>query len=99
MKALTTKGLVKIVSLSHNQKKLEYAYLLTPGSIKSKGILATYFLERKTAEYRALKREFENISLSLEALEEGGAGIAVSVSMRMSIVMPSAMKEAAPKVQ
>jgi len=70
MRALVEKGLVKMGNFSHNQKKLEYAYLLTPSGIKSKTILTAHFLERKAAEYAALKRELESMSGSLEAAAE-----------------------------
>ena len=59
IKALIDKGLVKMGNFSHNQKKLDYAYLLTPSGIKSKAILTTHFLERKAAEYAMLKSELE----------------------------------------
>ena len=61
MKALIEKGFVKMGNFSHNQKKLDYAYLLTPSGIKSKAILTAHFLERKAAEYAALKRELDSI--------------------------------------
>jgi EPS-associated MarR family transcriptional regulator len=69
MKALVEKGLVKMGNFSHNQKKLEYAYLLTPSGIKSKAILTTHFLDRKAAEYAALKRELDNIAGSHKVKE------------------------------
>lgn len=59
IKALIDKGLVKMGNFSHNQKKLDYAYLLTPSGIKSKAILTAHFLERKAAEYAMLKSELE----------------------------------------
>jgi EPS-associated MarR family transcriptional regulator len=59
MKALIDKGLVKMGNFSHNQKKLDYAYLLTPSGIKSKAALTAHFLERKAAEYAMLKSELE----------------------------------------
>jgi EPS-associated MarR family transcriptional regulator len=61
MKALIEKGFVKMGNFSHNQKKLDYAYLLTPSGIKSKAVLTAHFLERKAAEYAALKRELDGI--------------------------------------
>jgi EPS-associated MarR family transcriptional regulator len=61
MKALIKRGLVKMGNFSHNQKKIGYAYLLTPNGIKSKAVLTAHFLERKAAEYAALKRELDNI--------------------------------------
>jgi len=59
MKALIDKGLVKMGNFSHNQKKLDYAYLLTPSGIKSKAMLTALFLKRKAAEYSILKKELE----------------------------------------
>jgi EPS-associated MarR family transcriptional regulator len=59
IKALIDKGLVKMGNFSHNQKKLEYAYLLTPSGMKSKAVLTAHFLERKAAEYAMLKSELE----------------------------------------
>jgi EPS-associated MarR family transcriptional regulator len=61
MKALIEKGFVKMGNFSHNQKKLDYAYLLTPSGIKSKAVLTAHFLGRKAAEYAVLKRELESI--------------------------------------
>jgi EPS-associated MarR family transcriptional regulator len=59
IKALIDKGLVKMGNFSHNQKKLDYAYLLTPSGMKSKAMLTAHFLERKAAEYAMLKSELE----------------------------------------
>lgn len=57
--ALIDKGLVKMGSFSHNQKKLDYAYLLTPRGVKSKAVLTAHFLQRKMVEYEELRREME----------------------------------------
>ncbi len=65
MKALIEKGFVKMGNFSHNQKKLDYAYLLTASGIESKAALTAYFLERKAVEYAALKSELEGISKAL----------------------------------
>ncbi len=59
MKALIDKGLVKMGNFSHNQKKMDYAYLLTPSGIKSKAVLTAHFLERKASEYAMLKSELK----------------------------------------
>ena len=69
MKALIEKGFVKMGNFSHNQKKLDYAYLLTPSGIKSKAVLTAHFLERKAAEYAALKHELDNICGASEIKE------------------------------
>lgn len=70
MKALIDKGLVKMGNFSHNQKKLNYAYLLTPSGIKSKAVLTAHFLERKAAEYAILKSELEKHEKDIKQLEQ-----------------------------
>ncbi len=69
IKALIDKGLVKMGNFSHNQKKLDYAYLLTPSGIKRKAILTAYFLEYKAVEYAILKSEFEKYEKDIKNLE------------------------------
>lgn len=59
VKALVDKGFVKMGNFSHNQKKLGYAYLLTPKGIKTKAALTAHFLHRKIAEYEQLRQEIE----------------------------------------
>jgi EPS-associated MarR family transcriptional regulator len=71
MKALIDKGLVKMGNFSHNQKKLDYAYLLTPSGIKSKAMLTALFLERKAAEYAILKKELEKYEKAIKQVEQG----------------------------
>jgi EPS-associated MarR family transcriptional regulator len=70
MKALIDKGLVKMGNFSHNQKKMDYAYLLTPSGIKSKAVLTAHFLERKAAEYTILKSEFEKYEKDMMNINE-----------------------------
>jgi EPS-associated MarR family transcriptional regulator len=70
MKALIEKGLVKMGNFSHNQKKLDYAYLLTPSGIKSKATLTAHFLERKAAEYAMLKSELEKFEDDSKQIEQ-----------------------------
>ena len=67
IKALIDKGLVKMGNFSHNQHKLDYAYLLTPKGIKSKAALTVHFLERKAAEYEQLKAELEDLVSSVDS--------------------------------
>jgi EPS-associated MarR family transcriptional regulator len=61
IKALIDKGLVKMGNFSHNQHKMDYAYLLTPKGIKSKTALTMHFLERKALEYEQLKAELDGL--------------------------------------
>lgn len=62
VKALVDKGLVKMGNFSHSQKKLGYAYLLTPKGVKSKATLTAHFLQRKMAEYEELRQEIECVA-------------------------------------
>jgi EPS-associated MarR family transcriptional regulator len=71
IKALIDKGLVKMGNFSHNQKKLDYAYFLTPSGMKSKAILTAHFLERKAAEYAMLKSELDKHEKQIKRLEPG----------------------------
>jgi len=76
IKALIDRGLVKIGNFSHNQKKLEYAYLLTPSGMKSKAMLTVHFLELKAVEYAMLKRDLEKYdkhAKHIKRLEQGEA--------------------------
>jgi hypothetical protein len=71
MRALIDKGLVKMGNFSHNQKKMDYAYLLTPSGIKSKAVLTAHFLERKAVEYAILKSELEKHEKDSKHVEQG----------------------------
>jgi len=68
LKALVAKGWVKMENFSRSDRKLHYAYLLTPTGIAGKARLTNHFLRRKLAEYDALKAEIEQ--LRVEAGEQ-----------------------------
>ena len=55
LSALIEKGLVKLGNLSSSKHKLGYVYLLTPQGMPPKAALASQFLQRKMAEYEALR--------------------------------------------
>tara|TARA_B100001971_G_C17922369_1_gene398436 strand:+ start:110 stop:409 length:300 start_codon:yes stop_codon:yes gene_type:complete len=57
LKALKTKGLVKISNFKKNPNKINYVYVLTPKGIAEKGKLTINFMKRKMKEYEELKRE------------------------------------------
>ena len=59
LNALIDKGLVKMQNFSRSKNKFGYVYLLTPKGISEKITLTSKFLERKQAEYEALKAEIE----------------------------------------
>ena len=65
IRALMSKGLVKLDNFRHSNNKLGYLYIITPKGIEEKSILAKSFLERKSVEYNKLKKEIEILKSEL----------------------------------
>ena len=65
LRALVEKGMVKAQNFSSSDKKLAYAYILTPKGLTEKSMLTARFLKRKMEEYEALKVEIESLQYSL----------------------------------
>ena len=61
LKALVEKGWVKMENFSKSDRKLRYAYLLTPKGMAGKARLTNRFLQRKLQEYEQLKVEIERL--------------------------------------
>lgn len=59
LKALLSTGSIKMRNFRNSSNKSAYAYCLTPKGIRTKAGLTRAFLNRKTAEYEALRREIE----------------------------------------
>lgn len=59
LKALLDKGLLKVQNFQNSQRKLAYAYLLTPAGLAEKTALTSRFLTRKMEEFALLKAEIE----------------------------------------
>jgi EPS-associated MarR family transcriptional regulator len=59
LKALMTKGLVKMKNFGNSKNKFGYVYVLTPGGMTEKAAITQRFLKRKMEEYEALKAEIE----------------------------------------
>ena len=57
LRALKTKGLIKISNFKKNPKKINYIYVLTPKGITEKTKLTINFMKRKMKEYDELKSE------------------------------------------
>ena len=68
LKALIDKGWVKMQNFAQSKNKFGYIYVLTPSGISQKAALTGRFLQRKMAEYEALKAEID--SLKAEAGEQ-----------------------------
>jgi len=69
MQALREKGLVKLENFSKSPNKLQYAYLLTPQGLLEKTQLTVNFLQRKRAEFEALKQEIVELEKQMSANE------------------------------
>ena len=59
LKALKTKGLIKISNFKKNPKKINYIYILTPKGIAEKTKLSINFMRKKMQEYDELKKELK----------------------------------------
>ena len=57
LKALRSKGLIKIENFKKNPNKVNYIYVLTPKGIAEKTKLTINFMKRKMKEYEELKNE------------------------------------------
>ena len=57
LKALRSKGLIKIENFRKNPNKINYIYVLTPKGIAEKTKLTINFMKRKMKEYEELKKE------------------------------------------
>jgi EPS-associated MarR family transcriptional regulator len=68
LKALVQRGWVTAERFHNSQRKLAYAYLLTPAGIAEKSVMAARFLKRKMDDYEALKSEIDR--LQQEAVRE-----------------------------
>jgi EPS-associated MarR family transcriptional regulator len=61
LRALVDRGMVKAQNFSKSERKLAYAYVLTPQGLAEKTKLTARFLKRKMEEYEALKAEIESL--------------------------------------
>ena len=62
LKALMEKGLVKMKNFTYSKNKFGYVYVLTPSGIAEKAAITRRFLQRKIAEYEALRLEIEALT-------------------------------------
>ena len=59
LKALKTKGYIKMKNFKKNPNKINYIYVLTPRGISEKAKLTINFMKRKMKEYDELKKEIK----------------------------------------
>lgn len=74
LRALVGRGQVKIRNFRAAGNKRRYAYILTPRGLAAKTALTGDFLQRKMAEYEALRAEIA--ALETELAEEAGQELA-----------------------
>lgn len=80
LRALIEKGFIKAQNFNDSNRKLGYAYLLTPKGVVEKTALTYRFLQRKMREYEDLRTEIEVLKLDARSSElakddAGQAGI------------------------
>lgn len=61
VKALVSKGSLKMKNFRNSQNKKAYAYILTPKGIEQKAHLTIEFLKIKMQEYELIKKEIEEL--------------------------------------
>lgn len=66
LKALVAKGFVKLENFRRTEDKRMYAYLLTTNGIEEKTRVTVAFLQRKLAEYEAIRGEIEELRKEVE---------------------------------
>tara|TARA_B100000035_G_C20876965_1_gene498812 strand:- start:134 stop:448 length:315 start_codon:yes stop_codon:yes gene_type:complete len=59
LKALKSKGLIKVKNFRKNPNKINYLYILTPKGISEKTKLTINFMKIKLREYEKLKKELK----------------------------------------
>ena len=74
LRALIDKGWVKVQNFSQSKNKFGYIYVLTPQGILEKVALTSRFLQRKQAEYEALRTEIDSLIDELSAPDHATSG-------------------------
>ena len=69
IKALVSKGFLKVENFRKSSNKLGYAYLLTPSGVHEKASLTVSFLKRKQREYVELEVEIAALREEVAKLE------------------------------
>ncbi len=67
VRAVIDQGWVKVQNFRRSDNKLAYAYLLTPQGIEAKARITARFLQRKRAEYEALKAEIAQLDAEVRS--------------------------------
>lgn len=67
VKALVDIGFVKLNNFVKSNKKMGYAYILTPEGISEKAAITARFLKRKMNEYEMLREEIEQLKREVDS--------------------------------
>ncbi|MBD2860114.1 MarR family EPS-associated transcriptional regulator [Spongiibacter sp. KMU-158] len=68
IKALVERGLVKLNNFAKSDRKMGYAYILTPDGVSEKAKITAHFLRRKMEEYEKLQQEIEQLTAELQEI-------------------------------
>jgi len=71
LRALMSKGFVKVENYRNSTNKLAYFYLLTPSGLTAKAELTRKFLARKMNEYEELRAEIEQLQQETDSSRRG----------------------------
>jgi EPS-associated MarR family transcriptional regulator len=66
LQALMEKGLIKTNNFKNSRNKKAYMYLLTSKGLTEKARATVRFLDRKVAEYEALRREIASLKREVQ---------------------------------
>lgn len=80
LRALIQKGLVKAANFRNNPNKKMYVYLLTPKGIEEKAQVTARFLQRKLAEYDAIRHEIGELRKEVEKASRRATAIPISLA-------------------
>ena len=74
LKALVDRGLVKLGNFSKSDRKIGYAYFLTPEGMTEKAKITARFLKRKMAEYEQLEIEIDRLRKEVQLARKKNDG-------------------------
>jgi EPS-associated MarR family transcriptional regulator len=89
LRALISRGWIKVNNFTNSQNKAAYMYLLTPRGIEQKASLTVRFLQAKMREYEALRAEIEQMQLEAAAQARAATASAQDGAQRIRKQPPS----------
>ena len=80
LRALVSKGWIKVANFKDSNSKAAYMYLLTPRGIDEKARVTMRFLQTRLREYEALKVEIDQIRQEARRVAERSGGAHVDAA-------------------